>query len=114
MVQLFLLFKCPANIMVIDWFNASEVVAFAEEVTQEIEKLFPLDEKQAKPRNAKKEQKRFDGLLLRVRAYTSKTPLNVYKKAKFLNTVKWKLHDIGHDETFVSDVVATLTASLNS
>ncbi len=100
--------------MVIEWFNASEVVAFAEEIVREIEKLFPLDEKQAKPRNAKKEQKRFDSLLARVRAYALKTPLNVYKKAKFLNTVKWKLRDAGHDEEFVSDVVALLTTSLNA
>ncbi len=36
------------------------------------------------------------------------------KKAKFLNTVKWKLHDSGHDEQFISDVVVILTASLNT
>ena len=100
--------------MVIKWFDASEVVAFAEDVTLEIEKLFPLDENKVKPRNAKKEKKRFDGLLVRVSAYTTKTPLNVYKKAKFLNTVKWNLHDSGHDEQFISDVVAILTASLNT
>jgi hypothetical protein len=100
--------------MVIEWFNASEVVAFAEEITREIEKLFPLDPKQVKLRSAKKEQRRFDSLLLRVRAYTSKTPLNVYKKAKFLNAVKWKLRDAGHDDEFISDVVALLTTSMNA
>ena len=100
--------------MLIEWFNASEVVAVAEEIVLEIEKLFPLDEKQAKPRNAKKEQKRIDSLLARVRAHTLKTPLNVFKKAKFLNTVKWQLRDAGYEEKFISDVVALLTTSLSA
>lgn len=111
--MVFQLLKCPTNIMVIEWFNASRVVDFAEEIALEIEKLFPLDDKKDKPSNAKKDQKRFDSLLIRVRAYTKKTPLNVYKKAKFLNTVKWKLHDAEYDEKFISDVVAILAASLN-
>lgn len=100
--------------MLFEWFNASGVVAFAEEVVRDIEILFPLDEKQTKSRNAKKEQKRFDGLIIRVRAYSTKTPLNIYKKAKFLNAVKWKLHDDGHDEQFISDVVALLTTALQA
>lgn len=100
--------------MVIGWFDASEVVAFAEEIVLEIEKLFPLDEQHAKSRNMKKEQKRLNSLLVRVRSYAMKAPLNVYKKAKFLNTIKWKLHDAGHEQQFISDVVALLTTSLNA
>lgn len=100
--------------MPIKWFNASEAVAFAEEIVREIEKLFPLEERQARPRNAQKEQKRLTSLLARVRAYALKAPLNLYKKAKFLNTVKWKLRDAGHDDVFVSDVVALLATALNA
>ena len=100
--------------MPIKWFSASEVVAFAEEIVWEIEKLFPLDERQAKPRNAQKEQKRLNSLLARVRAYALKAPLNIYKKGKFLNAVKWKLRDAGHDDVFVRDVVALLATALNA
>jgi len=100
--------------MVIRWFDASEVIAFAEEIVLEIEKLFPLDERHAKSRNMKKEQKRLNSLLVRVRSYAMNAPLNVYKKAKFLNTIKWKLHDAGHEQQFISDVVALLTTSLNA
>jgi formiminotetrahydrofolate cyclodeaminase len=99
--------------MPIKWLNASEVVSFAEEIVGEIEKLFPLDERQARPRNAQKEQKRLNSLLARVRAYALKTPLNIYKKARFLNAVKWKLRDAGHDHVFVRDVVALLATALN-
>ena len=100
--------------MLTAWFNASEVIAFAEEVADEVDKLFPLDERQNKPRNAKKEQKKLDILLIRVRAFSSKMRPNLYKKAKFLNTVKWTLRDAGHDEQFVNDVVALFATSLNS
>jgi hypothetical protein len=100
--------------MVIAWLNASEAVAFGEEIADEVEKLFPLEASKNKSRNVKKEQKRFAGLLNRVRAFSSRVPLNTYKKAKFLNTVKWKLRDAGHDEQFVNDVVALLTTSLNA
>lgn len=100
--------------MVIEWLNASEVVAFAGEISQEIERLFPPDEKRVTLRSAKKEQRRLDSLLLRVRVYTSKTPLNVYKKAKFLNALKWKLRDAGHDNEFINDVVALLTTSMSA
>lgn len=100
--------------MVIAWFNASEAVAFGEQIADELEKLFPSVERQNKPHNARKEQKRLGGLLIRVREFSSRAPLNTYKKAKFLNTVKWKLHDSGHDEQFINDVVALLTNSLNA
>ena len=100
--------------MITTWFNASEAVAFGEEIADEVEKLFPADERHSKPRNARKEQNKLGALLIRVKAFSSRTPLNIYKKAKFLNTVKWKLRDAGHDEQFVNDVVALLTTSLNA
>lgn len=100
--------------MITTWFNASEAVAFGEEIADEVERLFPLEERRTKPRNAKKEQNKLGALLIRVKAFSSRAPLNIYKKAKFLNTVKWKLRDAGHDEQFVNDVVALLTTSLNA
>lgn len=100
--------------MVFGWFDASEVVAFAEEIVLEIEKLFPLDELHSKSRNTKKELKRLNSLLVRVRSFAMKAPLNVYKKAKFLNTIKWRLHDARRDQKFISDVVALFTTSLNA
>ena len=100
--------------MIIEWFNTREVVAFADDVILEIEKLFSVQESRSKLRNASKEQKKLVALLGRVRAYATKSPLNIYKKAKFLNTVKWKLRDAGHDDVFVSDVVALLATALNA
>jgi hypothetical protein len=99
--------------MIIEWFNTREVVAFAGDVTLEIEKRFPVHESRSKLRNATKEQKKLVALLGRVRAYATKSPLNIYKKAKFLNTIKWKLRDAGHDNKFIDDIVALLAKSLS-
>ncbi|MDP3539327.1 MAG: hypothetical protein Q8S26_11570 [Azonexus sp.] len=100
--------------MVIAWFNASEIVSFAEEVAREIEILFPEDQKGAKTRQPAKIHKKFESLLLKVRSQVAKSPLNIYKKAKFLNTVKWRLRDAGYEPQFISDVVALLASSLNN
>ena len=100
--------------MIIEWFNTREVVAFADDVILEIEKLFSVHESRSKLRNASKEQKKLVVLLGRVRTYATKSPLNIYKKAKFLNTIKWKLQDAGHDKRFVDDIVALLAKSLSA
>lgn len=100
--------------MIIEWFDTKEVVTFADGVALEIQKLFPAHQSNAKSRNLKKEQRRLNGLLGRVRAYVSNTPLNIYKKGKFLNTIKWKLRDAGNDEKFIDDIVALLATSLRT
>lgn len=100
--------------MIIEWFNTRDVVAFADVVILEIEKLFPVHESRSKLRNASKEQKKLVALLGRVRAYAIKSPLNIYKKAKFLNTTRWKLQDAGHDKKFIDDIVALLAQSLSA
>ena len=100
--------------MIIEWFNTREAVAFADDVTLEIEKLFSVQESRSKLRNASKEQKKLVALLGRVRAYATKSPLNIYKKAKFLNAIKWKLQDAGHDKKFIDDIVALLAKSLSA
>ena len=100
--------------MVIDWFDVTSVVAFAEEVVLEVNRLLPLVQQQFKLHAGKKEQKKFDALMARVSTYARSNPLNVYKKAKFLNTVKWKLRDAGHEEKLIDEMVSLLAASLSS
>lgn len=100
--------------MVIEWFNAKDVVAFAEEITREIERLFPLDQKRGPSRHPAKEQKKFENLLAKVHSQAAELPLNIYKKARFLNSVKWRLRDAGYDPKFINDVVALLVPSLNT
>ena len=74
--------------MILDWFNAGEAVAFAREIARDIDRLFPPTPQKRKPSPVKKDQKKFGNLVVRTRTFTQQHKLNVYKKAKLLNTIK--------------------------
>ena len=98
--------------MIRDWFDASEAVAFAREIAQDINRLFPPSARQKKPSSAKKDRKKFDSLILRTRTFAQQHKLNIYKKARLLNTVKWALRDAGQEQDLVDEIVALLTPLL--
>jgi hypothetical protein len=50
--------------------------------------------------------------VLRTRTFAQQHNLNVYKKAKLLNTIKWELRDSGHEETLINEIPALLTPLL--
>ena len=103
-----------ANTMILDWFNAKEAVAFGESLASEIALQMPLEAVQKKRRSEKKGFNALNGLVLRVRAFGLQTPLNIYKKAKFLNVIKWQLRGSGYDEPFINEVIVLFTAALNT
>lgn len=98
--------------MVIHWLDVRDVVKFAEEVAVDADKLLKLVP-QGKSHASKKDQNKFDALIVRIHTYAKKNPLNIYKKAKFLNTIKWKLRDAGHQEKLIDEMIALLTSALN-
>jgi hypothetical protein len=98
--------------MIREWLDAREAVAFAREIAREIDRLFPPSPQKKKPTSAKKDQKKLDGLIIRTRAFAQQHKLNVYKKAKLLNTIKWELRDAGHEETLINEVLALLAPLL--
>jgi hypothetical protein len=97
--------------MIREWLDAKEAVAFARGIAREIDNLFPRTP-QKRPTSAKKDRKKFDSLVIRTRTFAQQHRLNVYKKAKLLNTIKWELRDAGHDKTLINDIVALLTPLL--
>lgn len=99
--------------MILDWFNAGEAVLFAQEIVGEINKLFPPEHQKGKAIPTKIYQKKFAGLIVRIRTFGSKHKLNIYKKAKLLNTVKWEMREAGHEEDVINNVILFLTPLLN-
>jgi hypothetical protein len=95
------------------WFDVEDVLKFADEIVLAAGPMLALVAKGGKGHAGRKDQKRFDGLLTRVADFARSSPLNVYKKARFLNAVKWKLREAGHDENLVDDFVTLLTGALN-
>ena len=98
--------------MIREWFDTREAVAFAREIARDIDRLFPPAALKRKPTSEKKDQKRFDGLVIRTRTFAQQHKLNIYKKAKLLNTIKWELRDAGHEETLINEILALLTPLL--
>ena len=98
--------------MILDWFNTGEVVSFAQEIVREVNRLFPPSEQKGKAIPTKIFRKKFDSLIIRVRTFALNHKLNLYKKAKFLNTVKWEMRDAGHEEVVVNEFIAFITPLL--
>lgn len=98
--------------MILDWFNAEEAVLFAHEIVREVNRLFPPAEQKGKAIPAKEYQRKFDSLIVRVRTFSSKHRLNIYKKAKLLNTIKWEMRDAGHEEIVVNEFISFLAPLL--
>lgn len=97
--------------MLFDWFNAKDVVAFAQQIATEMDVLLAQGGRAGKP--GKRDIKRFDTLVGRVQKFSRERPLNIYKKAKFLNTVKWQLKDAGHDNETIDELMKLLAAALS-
>jgi hypothetical protein len=99
--------------MIRDWFDASEAVEFGRAIAHDVNRLFPSTSSDRRVHSPKKDQKKLDGLLRRTRIFAQQHRLNIYKKAKLLNTLKWELREVGHDESVIDEVVALLTPLLN-
>ena len=98
--------------MIRDWFDAREAVTFAQGVVRDINRLFPHEKKSKKPTSTKKDRQKLDALVLRTRAFAQQHKLNVYKKAKLLNTIKWSMRDAGYEEATVDEIIALLAPLL--
>jgi len=95
--------------MKLDWFNAREAVAFAKEIAQDINKHFPPASQDGKPSNAKKNLGKFiEKVAIRTHLFKQQHKLNMYKKVKFLDTVKRELSGAGHEEAFINEAIHLL------
>ena len=99
--------------MILDWFDAEEAVKFAHEMVREINLLFPPEHQKGKAIPTKIYQKKFAGLITRTSTFASKNKLNIYKKAKLLNTIKWEMREAGHEDEIIDNVILFLTPLLN-
>lgn len=99
--------------MILDWFNAEEAVSFAHEAVREINRLFPPSDQKGKAIPAKEFQRKFDSLVIRARTFALEKKLNIYQKAKLLNTIKWGMRDAGHEEIIIDEFISFITPILN-
>jgi hypothetical protein len=98
--------------MILDWFNAEEAVLFAKQRVLDINRLFPPTEQKGKAIPAKVYQQKFDTMVVGIQTFSKKNKLNIYKKAKLLNTIKWEMKDAGHEEAIINEFISFITPLL--
>lgn len=96
------------------WFNTKELDAFADALVAELVKRFPPSaDAAAGPKQFEKLRRTFGATFQRIDAFAAQEPLNVYKKARFANRIRWALRDAGYPAEFVrtmtQEVVAHMT-----
>ena len=94
--------------MLFRMFDATEAVVFAKGIASEIQQCFPNTPTPATTKSLEKGKKRLDIIIARTKAFSEQHQLNVYKKAKFLNTIKWELKESAHESLFINEVVRLL------
>jgi len=88
--------------MVLSWLNTKEVDEFADAVVAELLELFPPAGVDLSTRkSAERAMKKVDRLMLRVSEFARSRRLNLYKKARFGNRVKWALKEAQYPVHFV-------------
>ena len=98
--------------MIFSFFDTRETLAFAKEIADELRQSFPNTPEDPAPKTLRKESRKFDRIVARTHAFAQKNKPNIYKKAKFLNAVKWQLRESGHDSQFVEEIVRLLANSI--
>jgi hypothetical protein len=102
------------GLKMLKWFDSKEVDEFADWLASEIIKRYPpagldTDSKKA----AQRLQKVHESLFLRIEAFAKKNTLNIYKRARLGNRVKWAMRDAGYplqfSDSFTHEVVTVIS-----
>ena len=98
------------------WLDTKEVDEFADWVAAELGKRYPPEGVDAKPKKAElRLRKTHDFIFVRVEAFAREHELNVYKRARLGNRVKWTLLEAKYPAAFVDafthEVVTVVTVA---
>ena len=102
------------GIKMLKWFDSKEVDKFADWVSSEIVKRYPPTGLDTDPKKATQRlQKVHQSLVFRVEAFARENKLNVYKRARLGNRIKWAMRDAGYplqfSESFTHEVVTIIS-----
>jgi len=95
--------------MILDWFKSKEVDDFADSIVVDLVKRLPPSAVGVPAKKAADKLRRtHDAIFARVESFARSQSLNIYKKARLGNRIKWALVEAGYP----SDFVDTLTLEL--
>ena len=95
------------------WFDTREVDEFADSVVAELQQRFPPSGVDLSTRKAiDRVMKNVERLGARVAEFGRARKLNVYKKARFGNRIKWALKEAQYPQLFVDVMTQELITQL--
>ena len=95
--------------MIGDWFKVKEIDEFADSIVSDLVKRYPPSGVEGPAKKAaEKLRKTHDVIFGRIESFARTHDLNVYKKARLGNRIKWALLE----SAYPTDFVDTLTLEL--
>jgi hypothetical protein len=99
--------------MPIAWLDTTEVDAFADSVVADLQRRFPPTGVDLSTRKAvDRVMKSVDQVTLQVGDFARSRKLNLYKKARFGNRLKWALREARYPALFVDVMTHELVTAL--
>jgi hypothetical protein len=96
--------------MPIAWFKSGDVDEFADSIVAELRRRFPSSGIEPGKKAGVRIQKTHRALFSRIEAFARTADLNLYRKARLGNRVRWALADAGYPKPFVEAFTHELVA----
>ncbi len=96
--------------MVFSWFSTKAAVDFAEELARDFIKRIPSEILQTGTPQA---ESRFRGasdlMKSRAQVFAERNKLNLFSRARLVNTLKWRFRDAGYDDEKLAPIITEIT-----
>jgi hypothetical protein len=95
--------------MFLDWFNTKEVDEFSDSIIADLVRRLPPSGADTEARKGvERLRKTHDAIFARVEKFARSRSLNLYKKARLGNRIKWALKEAGYPADFVESLTFEL------
>ena len=98
--------------MLLRWFDAREAKAFGEELARYYDAELRSIGRASASKQDDKQRKLLGRVLQRTQQFAQQHRLNVYRKAKLSNRLKWTLKDLGYDDELIDRLVKEVLLAL--
>ncbi|MCU0736038.1 MAG: hypothetical protein MUF20_11050 [Methylotetracoccus sp.] len=97
--------------MLLKWFDTREVDALAEHMVSEFAERLPVADCEIAGRKAEvRLREAHETLLRQAREFASTQRLNIYKKSRLANRIKWALREAGYPKILTDEIAYELAA----
>lgn len=92
--------------MIKSWFSTASASEFGTRIAQHYAcELRLINSETNKSKREKKHKKLLANIMAQTKDFNAANKLNIYKKAKLGNAIKWTLKDLGYDEKIIDSLL---------